>query len=188
MCSSDLGTKFTNFPNITFSASSEVSGIESNIFQNISHTMYPMRSFDSSIYTSANFTSLKSPIYVTNLKVGNVKVSDSDKYIQYDSKFTSSTSGSTVENAFKNLLVANTESQQGKVNISLTEEIFKKLKATSQTTNPAVLINADFVTDGKMISNGRVNIGTWEIVLKRPSNKSGLSFVLQIQEIGRAHV
>ena len=175
------GTKFTKFPVVSFSASSEVSGIESNIFQNISNTLYPMRSFDSSIFTSATFTSIKSPINVTNLLTGNRKAPEIRGYIQYSQKFSSSTSTTTVENSFKDLLVINTTSQTGKVNITLTEQIFNLLKKTSQPTSSSVLINADFVTDGQLLSNGRVNTGTWTIKLTRKNVDKDLGFDLQIQ-------
>ena len=175
------GTKFTKFPKITFSASSEVSGIESNIFQNISNTLYPMRSFDSSIFTSATFTSLKSPLNLTNLKVGNVKAPSSSGYIQYNKKFTSATPNVSVENAFKDLLVVNPDSQSGKINITLTEQVFKTLKKTSQPESSFALINSDYVTDGKLLSNGRVNTGTWTIKLTRKSVDRDLGFDLQIQ-------
>ena len=175
------GTKFTKFPTVSFSASSEVSGIESNIFQNISNTLYPMRSFDSSIFTSATFTSIKSPIDVTNLLTGNRKAPEIRGYIQYSQKFSSSTSTTTVENAFKDLLVINPTSQTGKVNITLTEQIFNLLKKTSQPTSSSALINTDFVTDGQLLSNGRVNTGTWTIKLTRNNVDKDLGFDLQIQ-------
>ncbi len=174
-------TKFTAFPKITFGASSEVSGIESNIFQNISNTLYPMRSFDSSIFTSATFTALKTPLNVTNLKVGNVKAPSFSGYIQYNKKFLSATPTSNIENAFKDLLVIDPDSQSGKVNITLTEQVFKILKKTSQPESSLALINSDYVTDGKLLSNGRVNTGTWSIKLTRKNVDRDLGFDLQIQ-------
>jgi hypothetical protein len=175
------GTKFEVFPKISFSASSEVSGIESNIFQNISNTLYPMRSFDSSIFTSATFTSLKSPINLTKLLTGRKSASESSGYIQYSQKFTSATATTTIENAFKDLLVMNPDDQGGKINITLTEQVFKILKKTSQPTNSSALINVDFVTDGQLLSNGRVNTGTWTIKLTRKNVDKDLGFDLQIQ-------
>ena len=175
------GTKFTNFPTINFSASSEVSGIESNIFQNISNTLYPMRSFDLLIFLSSKFSSLKSPLNLTNLLTGNRKAIENSGYIEYSQKFTSATANSTVENAFKDLLVINPTSQVGKINATLTEQIFNSLKKTSQVTNSSALINIDFVTDGDILSNGRVNTGTWTIKLNRKSIDKDLGFDLQIQ-------
>ena len=175
------GTLFTKFPKITFSASSEVSGIESNIFQNISHTLYPMRSFDSSIYTSATFKQLISPLRLTNLLTGDRKAIENSGYIEYDQKFTSGTSNVAVDNAFKNLLVINSKSQSGKINVILTEPIFNSLRKTSQPTSSSALINVDFVTDGQLLSNGRVNTGTWTIVLTRKNVDKDLGFDLQIQ-------
>jgi len=175
------GQKFTNFPTITFAANSEVSGIESNIFQNISNTLYPMRSFDSSIFTSATFTPLSAPINLTNLLTGNKSSNSSSGYIQYSQKFISSTSTSTVENAFKDLLIMNSTSQTGKINVTLTEQVFNTLKKTSQSTSSTSLINVDFVTDGKILSNGRVNTGAWTIKLTRKNVDKDLGFDLQIQ-------
>ncbi len=175
------GTKFTKFPTISFSASSEVSGIESNIFQNISHTLYPMRSFDSSIFTSATFTAIKTPLSLTNLQVGNKKAPEISGYIQYSQKFSSATVTSSVENAFKDLLVINPTSQAGKINVLMTEQVFNLLKKTSQPTSSSALINVDFVTDGQLLSNGRVNTGTWTIKLNRKNVDKDLGFDLQIQ-------
>ena len=175
------GTKFTKFPKINFTASSEVSGIESNIFQNISHTLYPMRSFDSSIFTSATFTAIKSPLNLTNLLTGNKKAPEISGYVQYDQKFASATPNSPVENSFVDLLIINPTSQTGKINVTLTEQVFKLLKKTSQTSGSLALINTDFVTDGQLLSNGRVNTGTWTIKLKRKKVDKDLGFDLQIQ-------
>lgn len=173
--------EFTNFPTVKFQASSEVSGIESNIFQNISHTLYPMRSFDSSIFTSATFKTLPSPIYLTELLTGNRPSSKSSKgYIQYDSKFVSATALAKVENAFEDLLVMNNESKQGKAAITLTESIFNLLKKTSQPDSNT-LINVDFVVDTKIISNGRVNTGAWSIDVTCPEINNDLNYDLQIQ-------
>ena len=174
-------TDFTNFPTINFSASSEVSGIETNIFQNISHTLYPMRSFDILTFISATFTSLKSPINVTNLLTGNRKATENSGYIEYSQKFTSATATNIVENAFKDLLVMNSTDQSGKLNINLTEQVFNLLKKTSQPTSSSAQINSDFVTDGLLLSNGRVNTGTWEIKLTRKNVDRDLGFDIQIQ-------
>jgi hypothetical protein len=174
-------TKFTNFPTINFSASSEASGIESNIFQNISNTLYPMRSFDLLIFLSSKFSPLKSPLNLTNLLTGNRKAVENNGYIEYSQKFTSATANSTVENAFKDLLVINPTSQAGKINATLTEQVFNSLKKTSQVTNSSSLINIDFVTDGDILSNGRVNTGTWTIKLNRKNIDKDLGFDLQIQ-------
>ena len=57
--------------------------------------------------------------------------------------------------------------QSGKINITLTEQVFNVLKKTSQPTTSSALINSDYVTDGQILSNGRVNAGTWEIKLTR---------------------
>ena len=175
------GTKFTKFPTINFSASSEVCGIESNIFQNISHTLYPMRSFDLLIFLSSKFTSIKSPLNLTNLLTGNRKATENSGYIEYGQKFMSATSNSTVENSFKDLLVINPTSQAGKINATLSEQVFNSLKKTSQTTNNSAQINIDFVTDGDILSNGRVNTGTWTIKLNRKNVDKDLGFDLQIQ-------
>lgn len=174
-------TNFTNFPTVNFTASSEVSGIESNIFQNISHTLYPMRSFDILTFISATFTSLKSPINVTNLLTGNRIALENSEYIQYSQKFTSATATNTVENAFKDMLVMNSTDQSGKINITLTEQVFNVLKKTSQPTTSSALINSDYVTDGQILSNGRVNTGTWEIKLTRKNIDRDLGFDIQIQ-------
>lgn len=174
-------TNFTNFPTVNFTASSEVSGIESNIFQNISHTLYPMRSFDILTFISATFTSLKSPINVTNLLTGNRIALENSEYIQYNQKFTSATATNTVENAFKDMLVMNSTDQSGKINITLTEQVFNVLKKTSQPTTSSALINSDYVTDGQILSNGRVNAGTWEIKLTRKNIDRDLGFDIQIQ-------
>ena len=174
-------TNFTNFPTVNFTASSEVSGIESNIFQNISHTLYPMRSFDILTFISATFTSLKSPINVTNLLTGNRIASENSGYIEYNQKFTSATATNTVENAFKDMLVMNSTDQSGKINITLTEQVFNVLKKTSQPTTSSALINSDYVTDGQILSNGRVNAGTWEIKLTRNNIDRDLGFDIQIQ-------
>ena len=174
-------TNFTNFPTVNFTASSEVSGIESNIFQNISHTLYPMRSFDILTFISATFTSLKSPINVTNLLTGNRIALENSEYIQYNQKFTSATATNTVENAFKDMLVMNSTDQSGKINITLTEQVFNVLKKTSQPTTSSALINSDYVTDGQILSNGRVNTGTWEIKLTRKNIDRDLGFDIQIQ-------
>lgn len=175
------GTQFTNFPQITFAANSEVSGIESNIFQNISHTLYPMRSIDIFIFISSIFTPIESPLNLTNVIVGNKKSVSANGYIQYQNKFVSATSSSTVENAFKDLLVMDPVSSSGKINVTLTEQVFKSLKKTSQPTNSSATINVDFVTDGEMLSNGRVNEGAWSIKLTRKNVDKDLSFDLQIQ-------
>jgi hypothetical protein len=174
-------TNFTNFPTVNFTASSEVSGIESNIFQNISHTLYPMRSFDIFTFISATFTSLKSPINVTNLLTGNRISPENSGYIEYNQKFTSATATNTVENAFKDMLVMNSTDQSGKINITLTEQVFNVLKKTSQSTTSSALINSDYVTDGQILSNGRVNAGTWEIKLTRKNVDRDLGFDIQIQ-------
>ena len=174
-------TNFTNFPTVNFTASSEVSGIESNIFQNISHTLYPMRSFDILTFISATFTSLKSPINVTNLLTGNRIALENSEYIEYNQKFTSATATNTVENAFKDMLVMNSTDQSGKINITLTEQVFNVLKKTSQPTTSSALINSDYVTDGQILSNGRVNAGTWEIKLTRKNIDRDLGFDIQIQ-------
>ena len=174
-------TNFTNFPTVNFTASSEVSGIESNIFQNISHTLYPMRSFDILTFISATFTSLKSPINVTNLLTGNRIAPENSGYIEYNQKFTSATATNTVENAFKDMLVMNSKDQSGKINITLTEQVFNVLKKTSQPTTSSALINSDYVTDGQILSNGRVNAGTWEIKLTRKNIDRDLGFDIQIQ-------
>ena len=174
-------TNFTNFPTVNFTASSEVSGIESNIFQNISHTLYPMRSFDILTFISATFTSLKSPINVTNLLTGNRIAPENSGYIEYNQKFTSATATNTVENAFKDMLVMNSTDQSGKINITLTEQVFNVLKKTSQPTTSSALINSDYVTDGQILSNGRVNAGTWEIKLTRKNIDRDLGFDIQIQ-------
>ena len=174
-------TNFTNFPTVNFTASSEVSGIESNIFQNISHTLYPMRSFDILTFISATFTSLKSPINVTNLLTGNRIAPENSGYIEYNQKFTSATATNTVENAFKDMLVMNSTDQSGKINITLTEQVFNVLKKTSQPTTSSALINSDYVTDGQILSNGRVNAGTWEIKLTRNNIDRDLGFDIQIQ-------
>jgi hypothetical protein len=174
-------TNFTNFPTVNFTASSEVSGIESNIFQNISHTLYPMRSFDIFTFISATFTSLKSPINVTNLLTGNRIAPENSGYIEYNQKFTSATATNTVENAFKDMLVMNSTDQSGKINITLTEQVFNVLKKTSQPTTSSALINSDYVTDGQILSNGRVNAGTWEIKLTRKNVDRDLGFDIQIQ-------
>lgn len=175
------GTKFTNFPTINFSASSEVSGIESNIFQNISHTLYPMRSFDLLVFLSSKFSEIKSPLNLTNLLTGYKKAIENSGYVEYSQKFTSATVNAKVENAFKDLLVMDPTSQAGKINATLTEQVFNSLKKTSQTTNSAALINIDFVTDGDLLSNGRVNTGSWTIKLKRKNVDKDLGFDLQIQ-------
>ncbi len=173
--------KFTKFPTVKFQASSEVSGIESNIFQNISNTLYPMRSFDSSIFTSATFKPLPSPIYLTDLLSGNRPAAKSSQgFIQYDSKFTSGTSLTKVENAFEDLLVMNKESNKGKAAITLTEAMFNLLKKTSQAESN-VLINVDFVVDTNIISSGRVNIGAWSIDVTCPEIDNNLNYDLQIQ-------
>jgi hypothetical protein len=174
-------TNFTNFPTVNFTASSEVSGIESNIFQNISHTLYPMRSFDIFTFISATFTSLKSPINVTNLLTGNRIAPENSGYIEYNQKFTSATATNTVENAFKDMLVMNSTDQSGKINITLAEQVFNVLKKTSQPTTSSALINSDYVTDGQILSNGRVNTGTWEIKLTRKNIDRDLGFDIQIQ-------
>lgn len=174
-------TNFTNFPTVNFTASSEISGIESNIFQNISHTLYPMRSFDILTFISATFTSLKSPINVTNLLTGNRIAPENSGYIEYNQKFTSATATNTVENAFKDMLVMNSTDQSGKINITLTEQVFNVLKKTSQSTTSSALINSDYVTDGQILSNGRVNAGTWEIKLTRKNIDRDLGFDIQIQ-------
>lgn len=174
--------EFERFPTVKFQASSEVSGIESNIFQNISHTLYPMRSFDSSIFTNATFISLESPLYLTNLLTGNrPSVKSSSGYIQYDKKFTSANSLTKIENAFEDLLVMNKDSEKGSVNITLTESIFNLLRKTSQTTNSSALINTDFVVDTKPISSGRVNVGTWTVTITCPEVDNDLGYDLQIQ-------
>ena len=174
--------KITKFPTVTFQASSEVSGIESNIFQNISHTLYPMRSFDSSIFTSATFKTLPTPIYLTNLLTGNrPSIESNSGYIQYDSKFTSANAITKIENAFENLLVMNKDSSSGKVAITLTESMFNSLKKTSQTTDSTAFINVDFVVDTQIISSGRVNVGTWSIDIICPEIDKDLNYDLQIQ-------
>lgn len=175
------GAQFTNFPTVNFSASSEESGIESNIFQNISNTLYPMRSFDLLIFLSSKFNPIKAPLNLTNLLTGNRKAIESSGYIEYSQKFTSATANSKVENAFKDLLVMNPTSQAGKINATLSQQVFNSLKRTSQTTNSSALINIDFVTDGDILSNGRVNTGTWTIKLTRKSVDRDLGFDLQIQ-------
>jgi hypothetical protein len=174
--------EFEKFPKVKFEASSEVSGIESNIFQNISNTLYPMRSFDSSIFTSAIFKSLEAPLILTNLLTGNrPSIESKQGYIQYDKKFTSANSLTKIENAFEDLLVINKESKKGSVNVTLTESIFNLLKKTSQIINSSALINVDFVVDTKSISNGRVNVGTWTINLTCPGIDNDLGYDLQIQ-------
>jgi hypothetical protein len=173
-------TKITTFPKISFKADSDVTGIETNIFQNISHTMYPMRSFDSSIFTNAQFLPLEKPLYLTNLIVGNYPATENSGYIQYDKKFSSTTASSAVVNAFKGLLTLQETGKTAKVRITLTERIFNQLKKTPQVDNSTVYINSDFVTDTRIISNGKVNDGNWKISLSRPEVDNDLTFKIQL--------
>jgi hypothetical protein len=103
-----------------------------------------------------------SKISLVNCQTGNVKI---DKTISNYNKLATFPSTEYIDNSFKNIINLKTDSDISNFKY---ENISVSIPLSSVGSIPSVLdenvfVNADFCTDGQLLSRGQIGVGTWTI-------------------------
>ena len=163
---------------VNFAFDTEKNGFDTPIYQVISNELHAIRNPSETSFTSNSYLKIANSLKVSSSLTGRRPIpityeqaADFDKnyeYIPYKNKFVSF-AGSDNSYAFEDVALlkkpdAFESYDTGKLNVPITEELFRTL---SKTTSPSKTIITDFVTDVVSLQNGRINSGAWEIEVKR---------------------
>jgi len=163
---------------VNFAFDTEKHGFDTPIYQVISGELHAIRNPSETSFTSNSYIKISETIKVSSSMTGRRPIpivytspTDSEKsfeYIPYKNKFISY-AGADESYAFEDVALlkkpdAFESYDTGKINIPISEELFRTLGLTTATNKSLVI---DFVTDMASLQNGRINAGNWNIEIKR---------------------
>jgi hypothetical protein len=161
----DLKPTTANSPKFALKIAGDYASIDTTINQTLSQQFELQRAAK---YTSSQYVLLSSPLNLSNKRMLEIDLKDTDRdYALYEKTFTSSSGDKKVDNAYEGLLLFHADEAP----VEMTQGICIPYAEISLTkNNSAIVYLADFCTSFKTLAYGRIGTEqTWDIEIKLDS-------------------